>query len=66
VLSFNPLGPEDFTVIHLKSEDGARYYTVALYPGSGRVTVLEGYQEGTLPEEERDKTVAEGKREAGR
>jgi len=66
VLNFNPLGPEEFTVIHLKSEDGTRYFTVALYPGSGRVTVLEGYQEGTLPEEDRDKTAAEVKREAGR
>jgi general secretion pathway protein H len=66
VLSFSPLGPEEFAVIHLKSEDGSRFYTVALYPGSGRVAVLEGYQEGTLPEEERGNTASDGKREAGR
>lgn len=66
VLSFSPLGAEEFTVIHLISEDGARYYTVALYPGSGRVTVLEGYQEGTLPEEDTEETVSKGKPEAGR
>jgi len=54
VLGFSPLGVEDFSVIHLKSEDGKRFYTVALYPGSGRVTVLEGYEEGTLPEEEQE------------
>jgi general secretion pathway protein H len=47
-LDFSPVGPEEFIVIHLKSEDGSRHYTVALYPGSGRVTVSEGYQEGTL------------------
>lgn len=50
VLDFGPLGVEDFTVIHLKRKDDSHYYTVAVYPGSGRVTVLEGYEEGTLPE----------------
>jgi len=47
-LDFSPLGSDEFVVIHLKSEDGKNHYTVALYPGSGRVTVSEGYQEGTL------------------
>lgn len=50
VLDFGPLGVEEFSVLHLKRKDDSRYYTVAVYPGSGRVTVLEGYQEGTLPE----------------
>jgi len=54
VLDFGPLGVEDFAVIHLKRKDDSRYYTVAVYPGSGRVTVLEGYQEGTLPEEDEE------------
>ncbi len=47
-LDFSPLGVEDFVLIHLKAERGDRYYTVALYPGSGRVEVFEGYQEGVL------------------
>ena len=47
-LDFSPLGVEDFVLIHLKAERGDRYYTVALYPGSGRVEVSEGYQEGVL------------------
>lgn len=52
VLDFGPLGIEDLAVIHLKRKDDSLYYTVAVYPGSGRVTVFEGYQEGTLPEED--------------
>jgi general secretion pathway protein H len=55
VLDFGPLGVEDLAVIHLKRKDDSHYYTVAVYPGSGRVTVLEGYQEGTLPEDEEEK-----------
>jgi prepilin-type N-terminal cleavage/methylation domain-containing protein len=56
VLDFGPLGVEELAVIHLKPTDDSRYYTVAVYPGSGRVTVLEGYQEGTLPEEDQEET----------
>lgn len=47
-LDFSPLGVEDFVLIHLKAESGNRYYSVALYPGSGRVEVSEGYREGVL------------------
>jgi len=54
VLDFGPLGVEDLAVIHLKRTDDSRYYTVAVYPGSGRITVLEGYQEGTLPAEDEE------------
>jgi len=54
VLDFGPLGVEDLAVIHLKRTDDSRYYTVAVYPGSGRITVLEGYQVGTLPAEEEE------------
>jgi len=54
ILDFGPLGVEDLAVIHLKRSDDTRYYTVAVYPGSGRITVLEGYQEGTLPAEEEE------------
>jgi general secretion pathway protein H len=54
VLDFGPLGVEDLAVLHLKRSDDARYYTVAVYPGSGRITVLEGYQEGTLPAEDEE------------
>lgn len=54
VLDFGPLGVEDLAVIHLKRSDDSRYYTVAVYPGSGRITVLEGYQEGTLPAEDEE------------
>ena len=50
VLDFGPTGVEDFAVIHLKRKDDSHYYTVAIYPGSGRVTVMEGYEAGTLPE----------------
>lgn len=46
ILDFSPLGVDDFVLFHLKAEIGGRYYTVALYPGSGRVEVFEGYQEG--------------------
>lgn len=46
ILDFSPLGVDDFVLFHLKSEISDRYYTVALYPGSGRVEVSEGYQEG--------------------
>ncbi len=46
ILDFSPLGVDDFVLFHLKAETGGRYYTVALYPGSGRVEVFEGYQEG--------------------
>lgn len=56
VLEFGPLGVEDLVVIHLKRTDDSRYYTVAVYPGSGRITVLEGYQEGTLPAEEEEES----------
>ncbi|MRR54555.1 MAG: type II secretion system protein [Deltaproteobacteria bacterium] len=52
VLDFGPLGVEDLAVIHLKRMDDSRYFTVAVYPGSGRITVLEGYQEGALPAED--------------
>lgn len=45
-LDFSPLGVEDFVLLHLKTEGSDRHYTVALYPGSGRVEVSEGYQEG--------------------
>jgi general secretion pathway protein H len=54
VLEFSPLGATDFVVFHLKSEDGSRFYTVALYPGSGRVAVLEGYQDGTISVEDQE------------
>lgn len=54
VLDFGPLGVEDLAVLHLKRTDDARYYTVAVYPGSGRITVLEGYQEGALPAEDEE------------
>ncbi|MHC1697122.1 MAG: Tfp pilus assembly protein FimT/FimU [Geobacteraceae bacterium] len=56
VLDFGPLGVEDLAVIHLKRADDSRYYTVAVYPGSGRITVLEGYQEGTLPAEDEEES----------
>lgn len=62
VLDFSPLGAEEFTVIHLKSGEEPSYYTVALYPGSGRVTVLDGYQDGTLPGDgEEEPSAGEGK-----
>jgi general secretion pathway protein H len=54
VLDFSPLGATDFVVFHLKSEDGSRFYTVAIYPGSGRVAVLEGYQDGTISVEDQE------------
>ncbi len=54
VLEFSPLGANEFIVFHLKSEDGSRHYTVALYPGSGRVVVLNGYQDGTLSVDEQE------------
>ena len=56
VLDFGPLGVEELAVIHLKRTEDSRFYTVAVYPGSGRVTVLEGYQEGTLPEEDQEES----------
>jgi general secretion pathway protein H len=56
VLDFGPLGVEDLTVIHLKRTDDSNFLTVAVYPGSGRVTVMEGYQEGTLPAEEEEES----------
>jgi general secretion pathway protein H len=56
VLDFGPLGVEELAVIHLKRIEDSRFYTVAVYPGSGRVTVLEGYQEGTLPEEDEEES----------
>lgn len=62
VLNFSPLGAEEFTVIHLKSGEKPDYYTVALYPGSGRVSVLEGYQDATLPEEDEEDKVSGGER----
>ena len=55
VLDFSPLGSEEFFLFHLKSEDGKRFFTVALYPGSGRVEVSEGYQEGTLSGTDQEK-----------
>ncbi len=54
VVDFGPLGVEDLTVIHLKRKDDSQYYTVVVYPGSGRVTVLEGDQKGTLPAEDEE------------
>lgn len=66
VLNFSPLGAEEFTVIHLKSGEKAAYYTVALYPGSGRVSVLEGYQDGALPAEDEEQKVPGEEREAVR
>jgi general secretion pathway protein H len=54
VLDFSPLGAADFVVFHLKSEDGTLFYTVVLYPGSGRVSVLEGYQDGTISAEDQE------------
>lgn len=56
VLDFGPLGVEELAVIHLKRLEDSRFYTVAVYPGSGRVIVLEGYQEGTLPEEDQEES----------
>lgn len=57
VLDFGPLGVEELAVLHLRRrEDDARFFTVAVYPGSGRVTVLEGYQEGTLQEEDEEES----------
>jgi general secretion pathway protein H len=55
VLDFSPLGSEEFFLFHLKSEDGKRFFTVALYPGSGRVEVSDGYQEGTLSGTDQEK-----------
>ncbi len=66
VLNFTPLGAEEFTVIHLKSGEKPVYYTVALYPGSGRVSVLEGYQEGTLPGDDEGEKAPGGERETVR
>jgi len=56
VLDFGPLGVEDLAVVHLKRVDDTNFYTVVVYPGSGRVTVLEGYQEGTLPAEDEEES----------
>lgn len=56
VLDFGPLGVEELAVLHLKPRDESKYFTVAVYPGSGRVTVLDGYQEGTLPEEDEEES----------
>jgi general secretion pathway protein H len=55
VLDFSPLGSEEFFLFHLKTEDDKRFFTVALYPGSGRVEVSEGYQEGTLSGTDQEK-----------
>lgn len=58
VLEFSPLGAEEFFLFHLKSEAGERFFTVALYPGSGRVEVSEGYQEGILSETDQQKNFS--------
>lgn len=54
-LDFSPLGAQDFLLFHLTSKARGRYFTVAVYPGSGRVEVAEGYTEGVLSETEREK-----------
>jgi prepilin-type N-terminal cleavage/methylation domain-containing protein len=58
VLDFSPLGADEFLLFHLKSEDGRRFFTVALYPGSGRVEVSDGYQEGTLSGTDQEKNFS--------
>jgi len=46
LLDFGPAGVGEFVSIHLQS--GAGKYTVTAFPGSGKVKVFEGYQEGEL------------------
>jgi general secretion pathway protein H len=58
VVDFSPLGADEFLLFHLKSQDGARFFTVALYPGSGRVEVSEGYQEGALSGTDQEKNFS--------
>lgn len=40
-------GLRDFVIIHLRSADN-RFWTVMAFPASGKVKVLEGYQEEAL------------------
>ena len=58
VLDFSPLGADDFLLFHLKTEDADRYYTVAVYPGSGRVELAESYTEGVLSGTDQDRVFS--------
>ncbi|HOI15958.1 MAG TPA: prepilin-type N-terminal cleavage/methylation domain-containing protein [Geobacteraceae bacterium] len=64
-IDFSPLGADEFLLFHLKSQAGSRFFTVALYPGSGRVEVLEGYQEGTLSDGDGAKDFSLEEKEEG-
>jgi general secretion pathway protein H len=66
VLDFSPLGADEFLLFHLKSEDGKRFFTVALYPGSGRVEVSEGYREGALSGTDQEKNFSLEQKEDAR
>jgi prepilin-type N-terminal cleavage/methylation domain-containing protein len=65
-LDFSPLGSEEFLLFHLKSVDEKRFFTVALYPGSGRVEVSEGYLEGTLSGTDQEKNFSLEEKEDAR
>jgi general secretion pathway protein H len=45
IIPFGPGGNPDCITIHLKG--GEQRFTIIAYPGGGKVTVLEGYQEVT-------------------
>ncbi|BDV44771.1 general secretion pathway protein GspH [Geotalea uraniireducens] len=44
MIDFGPGGIQDFTAIHLK-DSAEEFYTIMIYPSSGKVTVTKGYQE---------------------
>jgi prepilin-type N-terminal cleavage/methylation domain-containing protein len=65
-LDFSPLGSLDFMLFHLKSKERDSFFTVAVYPGSGRVEVAEGYAEGVLSGTDQKKDFSLEEKEVAR
>jgi len=48
IFDFGPAGLTEFLTIHFKTPDGKTFYTVAAFPNTGKVKILEGNQELSL------------------